>query len=133
MTTEAAALADEALAFVKALNAAWTAGAVERLREYFHPDMVAVTATDRDILYGREACFASWATFTRHATIHHWAEIDPKVQIFGNTAIVTYVFSMSFDIRGQTVALRGRDMFVLVKEEGRWWAVADQFSAMPGE
>jgi len=26
----------------------------------------------------------------------------------------------------------GRDMFFFVKEKGRWWAVADQFSPYPG-
>lgn len=124
-------LADDALAFVKALNVAWTKGAVEKLHDYFHPDMVAITATDRDILYGKDACFASWQNFARTATIHHWTEVDPKIKIFGNTAIVTYYFDMSFDMQGQTINLYGRDMFVLVNENGRWWVVADQFSDMP--
>jgi hypothetical protein len=26
----------------------------------------------------------------------------------------------------------GRDMLVLVREDGRWWVVADQFSPYPG-
>lgn len=124
-------LETEALAFVKALNEAWTKGNVDRLQDYFHPDMVAVTATDRNILYGKDACFAAWHNFASNAAIHHWTEVDPKVRIFGNTAIVTYYFDMSFDMQGQTVDLNGRDMFVLVKEDGRWWAVADQFSDMP--
>jgi hypothetical protein len=38
---------------------------------------------------------------------------------------------MSFDMAGQTVTMGGRDMFVMVKEDGKWWVVADQFSAYP--
>ncbi len=124
-------LEDEALAFVKELNVAWTKGAAGTLASYFHPKMVAIAPTERNILYGQDACVAGWQNFASNATIHHWAEIDPQVSVFGNTAIVTYYFDMSFDIQGQTVSLRGRDMFVLAKEEGRWWAVADQFSPMP--
>jgi len=38
---------------------------------------------------------------------------------------------MSFEIDGQKMNLLGRDMFVLVHEEGKWWIVADQFSEYP--
>ena len=48
---------NEALDFVKALKEAWTKGGnVERLKEYFHPAMAALTATNREILEGRNAC-----------------------------------------------------------------------------
>lgn len=121
----------EALAFVTALNETWTKGDGSGLVDYFHPDMVAITATDREILHGRQACLASWQGFARAATIHHWREVDPKVRIFGDTAIVTYYFDMSFDMQGNIVHLGGRDMYVLVRQDGRWWAVANQFSAFP--
>lgn len=122
---------DEAAAFVKALNETWTKGAAHELDHYFHPHMVAITATDRDILRGRQACLASWETFSRAATIHQWTERDMDVKVHGDTAVVTYYFDMSFDIQVRTIRLGGRDMFVLVKENGRWWAVADQFSPFP--
>jgi ketosteroid isomerase-like protein len=61
----------------------------------------------------------------------HWEEIDPKIEIHGNTAVVTYYFDMSFEMGGQTIKMGGRDMFVFVKEGGKWWAVADQFSPYP--
>jgi len=49
----------------------------------------------------------------------------------GDTAVVTYYFEGEFEIAGQRVTLGGRDMFVFVRENGRWWAVADQFSPYP--
>jgi len=33
---------------------------------------------------------------------------------------------------GQTIKMMGRDMFVFIKENDKWWAVADQFSPCPG-
>lgn len=122
----------DALTFVKALNESWTRADGAALAEFFHPDMVAVTATDRDILRGRTNCMASWQGFSKSATIHRWKEIDPEVRLFDDTAIVTYYFDISFDSGGQTINLGGRDMFVLKRQDGRWWAVADHFSAFPG-
>jgi hypothetical protein len=62
-----------------------------------------------------------------------WAERDPKVTIFGdNTAVVTYYCEAEVEMGGKVVELTGRDMFCMVKENGKWWAVADQFSGEPG-
>ena len=122
---------DEVLAFVRTLNGTWTKGDGSALKSYFHPNMVAITASDQDILYGRDACVASWQSFAQAAQIHRWEELEPDVRLYGNTAIVTYYYDMSFDMDGETFDIGGRDMFVLVKEAGRWWAVADQFSTFP--
>ena len=72
-----------------------------------------------------------WAGFLSMAKVRRWEEIDPKIQIYGNSAVVTYYFDMAFEVSGQTVEMGGRDMFVFVKVDGKWWAVADQFSAYP--
>lgn len=121
----------EVWATLRALNDAWTQGDGSSLAECFHPNMVAITATDRLRLAGRDACLASWQGFVRATRIHRWREIDPLVQIYGDTAVVTYYFDMAFDMAGRTVELGGRDMFVFVREDGRWLAVADQFSPYP--
>ena len=122
---------EEVLAFIKAMNETWTKGDGSGLAEYFHPRMVAITATDQDILYGRNACVESWQSFAQSAQIHRWEELEPDVRLYGDTAIVTYYYDMSFDMDGERYDMGGRDMFVLVKENGRWWAVADQFSTYP--
>jgi ketosteroid isomerase-like protein len=116
---------------VRALNDAWTRGDANELVNYFHDNMVAITATDRERLVGRRACVAGWKAFAQAAKIHRWKELDPQIELYGNTAVVTYYFDMSFDMGGRTVDLGGRDMFVFVKENGRWLAVADQFSPYP--
>ena len=93
--------------------------------------MVAITATDRNRLDGGAACIAGWKGFATTARIHRWKEVDPVINVYGNSAVVAYYFDMSFDMGGQTINMGGRDMFFFVKENGRWWAVADQFSPYP--
>ncbi len=116
---------------LRALNDAWTRGNPADLNRYFHENMVAITATDRERLEGRDACVQGWSNFARVATIHHWKELNPRIDVYRDTAVVTYYFDMSFTMGGQTVNMGGRDMFVFVKEKGAWWAVADQFSPYP--
>jgi len=121
----------EVLEFIARLNACWTAGDPEELREYFHQDMVAVTPVDREPRVGREACVAGWAGFARSAQIRSWAERGHRVRIFGDAAVVTYFYELRCRMGGAELTLDGRDLFFLVRENGRWWAVADQFSAFP--
>ena len=122
---------DEIWATVRAMNDAWTKGNPDDLSSFFHRDMVAITATDRMRREGGAACIAGWKGFADAARIHRWKEIDPLIHVFGNAAVVAYYFDMSFDMGGQTMDLGGRDMFFFVKEDGKWWAVADQFSSYP--
>jgi hypothetical protein len=45
--------------------------------------------------------------------------------------VVAYHFDMTCDMGGGPIDLSGRDMLFFVKENGRWWVVADQFSSYP--
>ncbi len=122
---------NEILEFIQSMNRCWTKGDPNDLKKYFHEKIVAITPSDKERLEGRDVCIAAWAAFAQNTKIHSWLEREHKIQLFGETAIVTYYFDISFDMRGQTISMSGRDMFTLVKEKGRWWAVADQFSPFP--
>ncbi|MBF0591636.1 MAG: DUF4440 domain-containing protein [Nitrospirae bacterium] len=129
-----ALIKEEVWTTIQTLNRLWTIeNRPDELTQYFHKNMVAISATDRLRLEGREACVAAWKKFTQAAKIHYWKETDPQIELFGNNtfAIVTYYFDMSFEMGGQTIKTGGRDMFALVNEDGKWWAVADQFSPYP--
>jgi hypothetical protein len=121
----------EVLYFIKTMNKCWTEGNPEDLNNYFHANMVAITPTDKNRIEGKTACVAGWSAFAKNAKIHSWKEHGHKIQFYGNTAVATYYFDISFDMGGQTINMSGRDMFTLVKEDGKWWAVADQFSPFP--
>ena len=116
---------------LRKLNDAWTKGDGKDLKNFFHRDMVAITPTDRNRREGRDDCIAGWGGFLSMAKVHSWEEIDPKIQIYGDSAVVTYYYVMAFEMGGQLIEMSGRDMFVFVEENGKWWAVADQFSPSP--
>ena len=119
---------------VQAINRCWTRGDLSelpKLKAFFHDTMVAITPTDKLRLEGKRACFDGWAGFCRRAQIICWKETDPKIQVYGDSAVVTYYYHLSLEFEGQEMDMAGRDMFVLIKEEKKWIAVADQFSPFP--
>lgn len=117
---------------LRALNDAWTQGHPERLADFFHRDMIAVTPVDRLRRDGAAACIAGWQGFAESTRIHHWREIEPLIRVFGDAAVVSYYYEIRFEVDGRIIDEEGRDLFFLVRENGRWWAVADQFSSYPG-
>jgi ketosteroid isomerase-like protein len=119
---------------VKEMNRCWTAGwHEEQFRQYIHPDAVAIVPTSPGRLEGREAYVAGWRGFAHAAVIHEWRETDHKVQVYagGKSAVVTYLFSITFATGTVKQTMQGRDMFFLVKEGRKWLVAADQFSPEP--
>lgn len=116
---------------LRALNDAWTKGHPQHLVEYFHPKMVAITPVDRLRRDGTAACIAGWQGFAESTRILSWREIDPLIRVFGNSAVVSYYYEIRFEMDGTVIEQGGRDLFFLVCEDGRWWAVADQYSSYP--
>ncbi len=94
---------------------------------------VAIVPTTPGRLEGKEAYVAGWRDFAAAAKILEWKETGHRVQVYasGACAVVTYLFSITFETGGQARAMKGRDMFFLVKEGGRWLVAADQFSPEP--
>lgn len=126
--------AGEILAMVREMNRCWTAGwHEERFRQYIHPDAVAIVPTEPGRLEGREAYIAGWRAFATAALVHEWHESEHRVTFFtgGRSAVVTYLFSITFSTGTEKQTMHGRDMFFLVREERKWLVAADQFSPEP--
>ena len=125
------AIRDEVIETVAAMNRIWTGTWDDAaFREYIHPDAVAIVPGTPGRLSGRDAFVAGWRGFAESATIHEWRESDHEVILFarGTGAVLTYFFTIRFTLGGQEMTMRGRDMFTLAKQGGRWLILADQFS-----
>jgi ketosteroid isomerase-like protein len=119
---------------IRKMNRIWTEAWDEKaFAEYIHPDAVAIVPTSPGRLKGRDQYVAGWKGFTGMAQIHEWTESGHLVTVYasGLCAVVTYFFTIRFAIAGNEQLMKGRDMFFLVKEQGRWLIVADQFSPEP--
>jgi ketosteroid isomerase-like protein len=125
---------DEVWAFVQEMNRAWTVdGKPERLVDYFAPEMVAITPTDRLRREGRVSCVAGWTEFVQATKILRWIEKNPLILMLaeGRSAVVACDFEIDFKAGDRMVQMSGRDLMTLDKRNGRWWLVADHFSPTP--
>jgi hypothetical protein len=134
MDTASDTRGEEVIATVMEMNRCWTeTWDKAAFSRFIHPDAVAIAPTTPGRLEGRDAYIAGWRAFAEAAAIRFWQETGHRVQFFcrGTCAVVTYFFTIRFALGGQEVTMKGRDMFTLVKQGGRWLVVCDQFSPEP--
>jgi len=108
---------------VRDLNDAWAEGRPEDLEMFFHEHMVIAAPGSQERLEGREDCIGSYRDFCSRATVRGFRIVDPAIDVFGETAIATYSYEISYRLDGEGFDETGRDVFVLVREGSRWWAV----------
>ena len=110
-------------------------GDAKALRGVFHESMVTISPADRDPIHGREANIAAYERFLSSAKVTDWQFTDQHIQLLNDeqTAVVTFVFSVTMLEDDDTVTATGRDLLVLVKEQGKWWVAADHFSPFPSQ
>jgi len=134
MDTTSDAHGQDVIAAVREMNRLWTeTWDEEGFRRFIHPDAVAIAPTTPGRLEGREAYVAGWKGFVQAVKIHEWKESGHRVSFFcrGSCAVLSYSFTIRFFANGQEIVMKGRDLFTLVKQRGRWLVVADQFSPEP--
>lgn len=107
---------------VRRINAAWVHGRTDDLRDLLHPSMIIVRPGGEPA-HGREACIASYRDFTVRAKVLRFEESTPAVDVFGDTAVVTYAFEIFYELAGTWTTAGGSEIFVLTQDGGRWWAV----------
>lgn len=116
---------------LKTMNRLWSRdNRPEALADYFHEQMIAVCGGELTIRTDGRACLDGWAWFSREADNIRFEERDPHIALFygGTVAVAAYFFDCTYTMKGKSVAMKGRDLFTLIKENGRWRIVADHFS-----
>jgi len=123
---------EEIQQLLKNINAAWVKGRSEDLEEYFHEDMVIFDLGFGRRGIGKKACVESYKDFTSHATIHEFKESDPAIDIWGDTAVAIYKFEIDYETNGEDHRDFGQDLFVFIRERGKWRAVWRVIIPLPG-
>lgn len=108
---------------MKDINQAWRAGQTERLHDYFHPDMVIAGPDYQEVYCGKDACVESYGEFIRSSIIHKYIESGFKANIWENTAVCTYRWTMTYERKGVRSSETGTDQFVFTRNGPKWLAV----------
>lgn len=105
------------------LTAAWTEERFDELEDILHQSVVFVQPGFTARTEGRTACVDSYRKFVSTAKLLEYSERDAAIDVWGSTAVATYVYTMSWEVAGQTRRERGQDLFVFIREESRWQVV----------
>ena len=116
------------LAIEKELVGDFNAGKVDRLLAHFHPGVVGFSSTCQDRIAGRSAMKGTF-DYYRHASGRmKYAVSKPRVQVFDDTAVATFYWTVELGAGRPRHTIRGRGSHVFVEQRGKWWIVHEHFS-----
>ena len=108
---------------IQDLNDTWVKGRPEDLLDLFHEDMVIISPDFQELGRGKEVCMQSYKDFSTKADIKDLKIMNPRIDVYENTAITSYSFEITYEMKDKIFHDTGRDMFVFVREGGKWQAV----------
>jgi hypothetical protein len=105
------------------LNSAWRESRFEELAHFFDSAIVMKGPGLKELANGREALVQSYADFMAQSGVVEYAESDHSAHTWGDTAAVTYNWTMTYEQKGDTKRESGQDMFVFVRRGSHWVAL----------
>ena len=123
MSSKQSSTVDEIRELIRRLNDAWVKGQPGQLASFFSEDIVMVLPGFAQRTEGRDACVASYEDFCSQAAILDFELAEPIIDIFGDTAVATYAYEISYEMGGERFKDSGRDLFVFIRQDDGWQAV----------
>ena len=105
------------------LTAAWSEERFDELEDILHQSVVFVQPGFAGRVEGRTNCVDTYRKFMSSAKVLDYTERDVTIDVWGSTAVATYVYDMAWEAEGKSRRERGRDLFVFIREESRWQLV----------
>lgn len=113
--------AEEVLAVVRRLNAAWPAGRLEELAGLFDPAVVLVHLDPgAGRLTGRDAVVDSYRQFLDQAELHRFEMDAVDADVFGTTAVASCTYTVDYGLEGGRWVESGRELLVLRSGDPGW-------------
>lgn len=112
----------EVLATVKAWNDSFTSNDNETYFTYIHDDLTLFIPSSPYRIDGKQddKDEFDWSLSKSRTKVHFFQEMQPKIQIFGNTAIVTYHNRGAYGPDGSEQIYYLKETNVLIKENEKW-------------
>lgn len=112
---------------IAAIGAAWREKQFDGLANCFHENAVIVGPGYATFASGREACADSYREFAQNASVLDYTESNHELRIWGNTAVYTFSWEMTYLRERGPKKERGTDQMVLTQQNGDQWSIAFRF------
>jgi ketosteroid isomerase-like protein len=108
---------------VRESNRAWISGSTKELADLFDDHAVVIAPALEGRIEGRDAIVASYTSYTMHTKTHSFEEMEHQVDLFGDTAVVTYRFQIRYELLADGVVQEETAQEVLVLRKTDRWRV----------
>ncbi|SRR6267154_1389863 len=114
---------DDIRSTVEGINLAWKEGRFDDLSQFFDENVVMKGPAFKELTRGRAASIHSYREFMAQSQVREYMDSNHSVAQWGQTASVTYDWTMTYEQDGKVSRESGQDMFVFVRDSERWMAV----------
>ena len=101
---------------------------VDLMADYFTDDASMFVADQAYRVSGKAQIMSDLKGWVSRSDLHSYQLLDPQVQVFGNTALLTYYFSETGVSGGKDFSEAGKFSVVFVKRDGKWRAIHEHES-----
>ena len=105
------------------INHTWLNDDPMKLKNFFHENIVILSKDFKEQGIGINACIKSYEEFRKISKVKEFNVSDSRVELFKNTAIVSYNFEIKYEIDNEFYNDKGKDMYIFTKEKERWVAI----------
>src|ERR1700682_2586712 len=107
---------------IRRSNRAWISGATHEVANLFDEAAVVVAPGLQQRVEGRDAIVRSYEDYVHHARTHSFEELEHSVDVFGDTAVVTYRFAVRYTLNGEAAERdeTGQEVLVLRLDQSGW-------------
>jgi uncharacterized protein (TIGR02246 family) len=105
------------------LTAAWREGRTADLAALFHERVISVPPGFQLRVQGRDAVVQTYEQFVQSAEVVSYDERDVVYDTWGNTAVATYRYEMSWIMDGHRSTEAGHDVLVLARQPDGGWQI----------
>jgi hypothetical protein len=109
---------------LRTLTISWRTGDWAALEPIFHERMViGAPGQTMTLIEGREACIETYRDFGERVVIETYSEDTAWIGVWGETAVASYAWDMTWTDDEGFHAANGQDVLTLAKERGGWRVV----------
>jgi ketosteroid isomerase-like protein len=108
---------------LREIGEAWLNRDTSRLNRYFHDGMTINGPDLQQLCTGKDACVKSYQEFTNQTVVLDYEESPPRIDLYGDTAVVVSPWQITYELNAQQHCEVGRDLLVLVRQAGAWLVV----------
>ncbi|MFT7525620.1 MAG: ketosteroid isomerase-like protein [Arenicella sp.] len=125
---------DDKRQIISSIHAMWKAvqqNDLDLYLQYVHPDYSVFGESDAYLHEGKDKEEIDYRDFLSRAKGVRTFMHQPKVNVRGDTAWITYYWNDAGYLSGERYTSRGKSSRVFVKENGTWLCIHSHFTALP--